>query len=83
MVSRVQPLILGSDGNLYGTSGGGVGNNGTLFEVTSAGVERVLYYFEGGAAVNRPGGLIQGVDGKFYGTTAYGGSGNLGTVFAF
>jgi uncharacterized repeat protein (TIGR03803 family) len=24
------PLILGSDGNLYGTSGGGIGNNGTL-----------------------------------------------------
>jgi uncharacterized repeat protein (TIGR03803 family) len=76
-------LIQGRDGNFYGTAGGGVGNNGVLFEVTPTGVETVLYYFVGGAAVNRPGPLIQGVDGKFYGTTAYGGSSNLGTVFIF
>ncbi|HZZ16264.1 MAG TPA: choice-of-anchor tandem repeat GloVer-containing protein [Candidatus Sulfotelmatobacter sp.] len=76
-------LIQGSDGNFYGTAGGGIGNNGTLFKVTPTGVETVLYYFQGGQAVNRPGPLIQGVDGKFYGTTAYGGSSNLGTVFIF
>jgi uncharacterized repeat protein (TIGR03803 family) len=77
------PLIQGSDGNFYGTSGGGIGNNGTLFKVTPAGVETVLYYFTGGTAVNHPGALIQGVDGIFYGTTAYGGLSNLGTVFTF
>jgi uncharacterized repeat protein (TIGR03803 family) len=76
-------LIQGSDGNFYGTAGGGIGNNGTLFKVTPTGVETVLYYFTGGTAVNHPGALIQGVDGLFYGTTAYGGSSNLGTVFTF
>jgi uncharacterized repeat protein (TIGR03803 family) len=76
-------LIQGSDGNLYGTAGGGIGNNGTLFEVTPSGVETVLYYFTGGTAVNHPGALILGVDGLFYGTTAYGGSSNAGTVFTF
>jgi uncharacterized repeat protein (TIGR03803 family) len=76
-------LIQGSDGNFYGTSAGGIGNNGTLFKVSPTGVEKVLHYFAGGAAVNQPGALIQGADGKFYGTTAYGGSSNLGTVFKF
>jgi uncharacterized repeat protein (TIGR03803 family) len=76
-------LIQGSDGNFYGTAGGGIGNNGTLFKVTPTGVETILSYFQAGQAVNRPGPLILGVDGKFYGTTAYGGSSNLGTVFIF
>jgi uncharacterized repeat protein (TIGR03803 family) len=76
-------LIQGSDGNFYGTPGGGIGNNGTLFKVTPTGIETVLYYFTGGAAVNIPGALIQGVDGEFYGTTEYGGSSSLGTVFTF
>jgi hypothetical protein len=59
------------------------GNNCTLFKVSPTGIEMVLYYFTGGAAVNIPGALIQGVDGKFYGTTEYGGSSSLGTVFTF
>jgi uncharacterized repeat protein (TIGR03803 family) len=76
-------LIQGSDGNFYGTSGGGIGNNGTLFRVTPTGVETVLYYFSGTTGVSHPGGLIQGFDGIFYGTTDSGGTSNLGTVFAF
>jgi hypothetical protein len=48
-----------------------------------AGVASVLYYFSGGPDGRNPGGLIQGIDGIFYGTTTNGGSSNLGTVFAF
>jgi uncharacterized repeat protein (TIGR03803 family) len=73
-----------ADGNFYGTTAlGGASSEGTVFKITPAGVETVIYYFTGGAAVNHPGALIQGADGIFYGTTAYGGSSNLGTVFAF
>jgi uncharacterized repeat protein (TIGR03803 family) len=39
-------LIRGTDGSFYGTSvRGGIGNNGTLFKITPAGVETVLYSF--------------------------------------
>ncbi len=42
-------VIQGADGNFYGTSfAGGMTGNGTVFTVTSAGVETVLYSFAGG-----------------------------------
>lgn len=81
----VQPaggLIQASDGSYYGTTaGGGTYGAGTVFEVTPAGTESVLYSF--GASVSAgidldgstpQGTLIQGTDGNFYGTTADGGT---------
>jgi uncharacterized repeat protein (TIGR03803 family) len=76
-------LIQGSDGNLYGTTYfGGAHGFGTVFKVTLSGTETVLYSFAGGSDGEHPyGGVIQGSDGNFYGTTYQGGSSGYGTVF--
>ncbi len=82
-------LILGSDGNFYGTTGAGSTNgdtpfdngDGTVFKVTTNGTLTTLVYFNGLNGAEPGAGLTSGNDGNFYGTTAYGGSNNLGTVF--
>ena len=71
-------VIQGSDGNFYGaTNFGGNGacssGCGSVFRITPAGVETVLYFFSGAADGGDPNGVVQGSDGNFYGTTAYGG----------
>jgi uncharacterized repeat protein (TIGR03803 family) len=92
-------LIQGIDGNFYGTTwGGGSGTypGGTVFKITPSGTLTTLYSFcsqtilWGGDELvctdgeNPYAGLIQGIDGNFYGTTQYGGTippGVVGTVF--
>jgi uncharacterized repeat protein (TIGR03803 family) len=84
-------LFQGSDGNFYGiSSGGGSGGggtllftgNGTVFKITPAGEETILYYFGSYAGDGEnPASLIQGSDGNFYGTTSHGGTDGVGTVF--
>jgi uncharacterized repeat protein (TIGR03803 family) len=76
-------LVLDGPGNLYGTSyyGGGSGCTGnagcgTVFKVTSGGMETVLYRFTGGTDGARPyGGLVLDAQGNLYGTTYEGGVG--------
>jgi uncharacterized repeat protein (TIGR03803 family) len=67
---------------VYGTSQfGGVYGYGTLFEVTTAGKETVLYSFTGGADGAYPSGVpTQDGSGNLYGTALSGGNGN-GTLF--
>jgi uncharacterized repeat protein (TIGR03803 family) len=82
-------LTLGTDGNFYGTALSVVGNSntgGAIFRMSSSGVVTVLYPFPKVNNVypsgNIPqGGLTQGNDGNFYGTTTRGGSNDGGTAF--
>lgn len=78
-------LIEGIDGNFYGTSSaGGSFGAGTVYRISPAGVETVLYSFAAGgagSAANPAGGLVQGADGNFYGTTRAGGANGSGVVF--
>jgi uncharacterized repeat protein (TIGR03803 family) len=78
------PLVQGSDGNLYGTTGSGANlNAGTVFMITSGGTLTTLYDFCNslGCFGSYASALIQGADGNFYGTTAEAGNYGGGTVF--
>jgi uncharacterized repeat protein (TIGR03803 family) len=78
-------LIQASDGDFYGsTSEGGSAGFGTIFKITPPGRLTTLYSFcpESGCLDGEiPQGLIQAIDGDFYGTTLEGGAGNVGTIF--
>jgi uncharacterized repeat protein (TIGR03803 family) len=79
-------LVQARNGILYGTTSYGGGSAcacGTVFKVTLAGTLTTLHTFSGGGTEgNYPeAGLVQGTDGNFYGTTAYGGANGYGTVF--
>ena len=89
-------LSFGSDGSLYGATssggylGGGCGSLGcgTIFKLTRAScggaictwAKSVLFDFSGSNG-NSPGGVVFDHAGNLYGTTALGGSWNLGTLF--
>jgi uncharacterized repeat protein (TIGR03803 family) len=71
-------------GNIYGTTSScGASNFGTVWKVTSAGVETVLYSFTGSTtnAEYPLAGVVGDGRGNLYGTTETGGSANLGTVY--
>jgi uncharacterized repeat protein (TIGR03803 family) len=69
-------VIRDSAGNLYGTtSSGGTGKSGVVYKLDTAGHERVLYSFTGGADGDEPlAGVIRDSAGNLYGTTSFGGT---------
>ena len=84
-------LLLGLDGNFYGTANaGGANANGTVFRCTPGGTVSALYTFSAypssrdfsnadGAAPQA--GLIQDGAGNLYGTAEFGGANAEGTAF--
>jgi len=60
--------------------GGGVDDDGTVFEITKTGKEKVLYSFQGGSDGATPEESLVEVGGALYGATRFGGIGH-GTVF--
>jgi len=83
-------LIQGNDGLLYGTTEYGGTNNtsnlgdGTVFKLNTNGSGySVLYNFgnNSGDGQEPMSAVVQGSDGALYGTTKYGGTNSLGTVF--
>ena len=81
-------LLLASDGNFYGTTknGGAYYTNqsssgyGTVFKLMTNGTLTTLASFNGTNGAH-PLGLVQTLDGSFYGTTTDGGTNGYGTVF--
>lgn len=84
-------VVRDAQGNLYGTTGGGgTYNLGTIYEITNAGEERVLYSFAGAPDGANPQQIIRTRTGVMFGVTYEGGilgcaEGVLGcgTVFEF
>ncbi|MGO8673986.1 MAG: choice-of-anchor tandem repeat GloVer-containing protein, partial [Capsulimonadaceae bacterium] len=88
-------LVLGIDGNFYGTTTAGGSTTGidpsgqgfgTVFQVTTSGAEKILHNFGDGTVTDdgkdpwSP--LIQASNRTLYGTTEDGGSAGAGTVFS-
>jgi uncharacterized repeat protein (TIGR03803 family) len=95
-LAPLSPLVEGSDGYFYGTTFYGGTNDyccpageGTVFRISPSGSETILHSFVGTPNEGEypVGGLVQGSDGYFYGTTEAGGtsvncgSGGCGTLF--
>jgi uncharacterized repeat protein (TIGR03803 family) len=93
-----QADLIAVNGVLYGTTMGGGGTGscftgprscGTVYSITTGGVETVLYRFAGGTDGDLPAAALTNVNGTLYGTTVHGGKHDVccvaygyGTVFA-
>jgi len=81
-------LMVGPDGNLYGTAAGGGSTAcslgcGVIFKITTAGVFTVLYDFDGTHGYYPESNLTLHTDGLLYGDAAAGGANGQGVFFSF
>jgi uncharacterized repeat protein (TIGR03803 family) len=76
-------LVQGTNGLLYGTAvGGGSTGDGTVFRMSTNGTATVGWSLNSASSGSVPyGGLVQGRDGNFYGTTHQGGAAGYGAPF--
>jgi uncharacterized repeat protein (TIGR03803 family) len=75
-------LVRDAQGNLYGTTiFGGAFDAGTVFELSTSGLETALYTFTGTGSSVPQAGLALDAQGNLYGTTLNGGTHGGGTVF--
>jgi uncharacterized repeat protein (TIGR03803 family) len=73
-------IVLDASGNVYGTTFA-AGVSGAIYKVDTAGKKSHLYNFAGAPGGSYPNGIVVAPGGEIYGTTANGGSANLGVVY--
>lgn len=78
-------MVNASNGILYGvTQYGGTNNKGIIFSFNPANNSfNTLYNFTQADGCLPEGAMIQGADGKLYGTAAYGGVNDKGVIFSY
>lgn len=75
-------IILGTDGNMYGTTTiGGSYGYGVVFKISQNGTLATLHNFVPTEASDPNAPLAEGVDGDFYGTSITGGINGYGSIF--
>lgn len=79
--ASVAPLVIHSDGLVYGTASiGGASGGGTIFRLSGGRVE-TLVDLNQSTGTGPTAGLVSGPDGNLYGTCTAGGANNFGTFF--
>lgn len=76
-----EPLLQGSDGNLYGVDHGDSAAEGRIFRVNSSGAVSTLYDFAGTGTNPAPGPIAEGPDGALYGNAFGPGAFNVGGLY--